>query len=81
MKPIRRSFGGVASAMSLALGLLGCDRLQQHGPVPTYPDTKLEAMRTVTGETLPHDPHATAPAAVVAPSAASATAEAAPRGR
>lgn len=50
----------------------GCDRLQQQGPLPTYPDTKLEAMRAVTGASLPHDPHGAASAAVVAPPASGA---------
>jgi hypothetical protein len=42
---------------TLVIALAGCDRLKATGEVPTYPDTKLEVMRSVTGADLPHDPH------------------------
>ena len=76
---------GTRSAFVLALGLIatgaGCDRLQQQGPLPTYPDSKLEVMRTVTGATLPHDPHSAASTDIAVPTAASAVAASAPRER
>lgn len=84
MRPgtVRAACWRAALAVVVPFALAGCDRVQQQGPVPTYPDSKLEAMRAVTGETLPHDPHDSAPAAVVAPPRpGAAAASAASRGR
>lgn len=46
-----------AALLAATLGLAGCERALHQGAVPTYPDSKLEAMRGITGEPLPHDPH------------------------
>lgn len=82
MKPRDTHAARLRPAFALLLGLFagaGCDRLQQQGPIPTYPDSKLDAMRSVTGATLPHDPHGAASAAAPALPAAGASATAAPR--
>lgn len=40
-----------------ALALTACERFEQKGPVPTYHDSKLDVMRSVTDQPLPtsHD--------------------------
>lgn len=84
MKPGKRRLARRRPAVALALALMvagaGCDRFQQQAPIPTYPDTKLDAMRAVTGAELPHDPHGPV-VRDAAPPAASATASAAARER
>ena len=66
------------TAVTAVIALAGCDKLQATGEVPTYPDSKLDAMRIVTGADLPHDPHPRrAAASAPLPPAAGASAGAA----
>lgn len=70
-------------APPVALGLTACERFEHKGPVPTYHDSKLDAMRSVTDQPLPtsHERSAIlagsdrgfASSAAAAPSSASAT--------
>ncbi|MCW5657257.1 MAG: hypothetical protein KIT60_06115 [Burkholderiaceae bacterium] len=40
-------------ALPAALALTACERFEHKGPVPTYHDSKLDAMRSVTDQPLP----------------------------
>lgn len=42
-----------AAAVVVVLALTACERFEQKGPVPTYHDSKLDVMRSVTDEPLP----------------------------
>lgn len=52
-----RAMAAIPAAALLAMALGGCDQVQHQGSLPTYPDSKLETMRSVTGAALPDDPH------------------------
>jgi hypothetical protein len=71
-------------ALPAALALTACERFEHKGPVPTYHDSKLDAMRSVTDQPQPtsHERSAIlsnsdtglASSAAAAPSSASASA-------
>ncbi|MBX3604901.1 MAG: hypothetical protein KF788_06505 [Piscinibacter sp.] len=50
-----RALGFAAAAVTVAVSfpLAGCERFQQKEPLPAYHDSKLDAMRSITGSTLP----------------------------
>jgi hypothetical protein len=73
-----------AAACVVVLALTACERFEQKGPVPTYHDSKLDVMRSVTDQPLPtsHERNAiragndqrSAEVDVVAPASAAASA-------
>jgi|APTNR8051073442_1049403.scaffolds.fasta_scaffold116201_2 hypothetical protein len=78
VRTLRAGATWLAIAVIAVTALAGCDKLQATGEVPTYPDSKLDAMRIVTGADLPHDPHQhRAAASAPLPPAAGASAGAA----
>lgn len=42
-----------AAAVVVVLALSACERFEHKGPVPTYHDSKLDVMRSVTDQPLP----------------------------
>jgi hypothetical protein len=64
-----------AAAPMCLLALTACERFEQKGPVPTYHDSKLDVMRSISGEPLPTSHETNAIRADVARSTAAAQAE------